>query len=1367
MWTVGNTCATEYRYRHLSIQDGLSNHVVFDIMQDSQGFIWIASEGGLDRYDGYEFKSFWNDPSTPNGLRSNIVSRILESHNGDTPYLWLDAFDGLFRLNLITEKIRSFRREQGDTTGINGNNVRAMVNGKPGSIWVATTRGLNRYDYVTNSFEHYLDGININEMYMDADGVLWLGTRGKGLIRYNPDDQHTTFYEHDPADPTSISGNSITRGMLDSEYHGPDHLWVGTGYKGLNLLNKRTGKFRRFYPDPPNPEGSYNPHLETETGGRPQLWLRSHPAGYHVMDLETEEYVHHTFDADNPKGLSSHLVKWMFMDRSGTIWLGNYLGIDILNRQELQFSRIAHKPNTTDGLNSDHVASFCIDSRKRMWVGSIGGLNCIHDDGRIENFKAARHLPELIRNGVVGIEEDTSGSLWFATHNGVFRTDAELRTVTSYLPDPGNPASLSHHIINEVSLDLNGDVWVASYTGLDRYNAGIDGFDHFLKGWEISESMVPTGLDTNVVLVLTRSGLVELNPALNEYSVYRVDATDNLSLSNERLHDIFQDSRGIIWLPTNHGLNWTDPRIRRNGKLIFHHYTMTDGLPSNTTLAAIEDDDGMIWISTVSGLSRFDPGAKTFRNYDQGDGLTEDLHYQRASIKAADGTLYFGTLGGGISFFHPSDLGDNLVIPPVRLTDLKIFHKPVQIRNDQKRRRNDPFYLTRSLSYTDEIRLSHRDNVFSLSFAALDFHNPNKNRYRYRLLGLEEEWIETTADRRYVTYTNLTPGTYTFQVKGSNNDQVWNETITKLNIVITPPWWKSRIAYLVYSILVGSSIYALYRIRINRLTWKHQLELEHLEAERYHEMDNLKSRFFADISHEFRTPLTLILGPIGEMLDRIKEQHWQHRLQTMQRHAKHLLDLVTQLLDLSRLEAGRMPLNVSEHNIVPFLKGLVLSFSSLAHKQQVSLSYSSEREELRLYYDKESLVKVMNNLLSNAFKFTSEGDEIKVLVKAVPISQRYPQGSLEISIKDSGRGIPAEHLQHIFDRFYQVEFAETSEDRGTGIGLALSRELMQMHKGEIRVLSEVSLGSQFIVTLPLGIAHLNREELIVIPGDVLEVDTNELVVDDFEDDGTPVIGSGKPTILIVEDSRDVREYTLSCLREDYYCFEAEDGESGLKLAWGKVPELIISDIMMPRMDGIEFCRKIKEDGRSSHIPVVMLTAKADLDSRLEGLETGADDYLTKPFEARELSARVNNLLEQRRILRRHFQLDVTSKLNHLELSSLDEQFMQQALEKIESRLDDVKLNVDHLAMDLHMSRQHLNRKLQALSGLSASSFIRSTRLKHAALLLREHTENVTRIAYSVGFRNPAHFSKCFREQFGVLPSKYAIQFSPSSSVKDE
>jgi len=766
-------------------------------------------------------------------------------------------------------------------------------------------------------------------------------------------------------------------------------------------------------------------------------------------------------------------------------------------------------------------------------------------------------------------------------------------------------------------------------------------------------------------------------------------------------------------------------------------------------MGILEDEQENLWLSTNNGISKFDPLQETFSNFDIRDGLQGNEYNLASCFKDKNGKMYFGG-SNGYNVFHPDSINKNLVIPSIVLTDFKIFNKSISPNI------NSP--LIKSVSETKEIILSYHQSVFSFEFAALEYTIPGKNKYAYKMEGVDPDWVYTDATRRFATYTNLDPGKYIFKVKGSNNDGIWNEQGTSVNVIILPPWWKTKVAYSFYIFLFGFFIVMVWRFRTNRLKMKHDLELEQLQAEKLKEVDEIKSQFFTNISHEFRTPLTLIKGPAKLIVDQTKDKTIKDNAILINRNSEKLGRLVTQLLDLSKLEAGKMKLKTTQVNIVSILKELVLSFASYAERKNITLNFSAVEKQIMVYLDTEKVEKIINNIISNAFKYTAAKGKIRVQISQ---SKKF----VELKITDTGIGISRERISKIFDRFYQGNQKQIEKQEGTGLGLALTKELVVLHKGEIDVESKEGEGTTFIIKFLLGKNHLKSDEIFESKQEEDKIifeqtDSESIVTDENINSGLLMktdLSSNKSEkllLLIVEDNADVRQYIRGFLESDYKIMEAIDGEDGYNKSIAEIPDLIVSDVMMPKIDGIELTDKLKNDERTSHIPIILLTAKATSKDKIEGYETGADDYIMKPFDIQELKVRIKNLIDQRKKLRQHFQKEEIFKLEDKNISSIDKKFLKRAVGIIHEHLSDTTFGVESFAIELAIGRTSLYKKIMALVGEPPGDLIKRIRLSNAAILLKNNSGNISEIAFEVGFNNPAYFSECFKKQIGVTPSKY-------------
>jgi signal transduction histidine kinase/CheY-like chemotaxis protein/AraC-like DNA-binding protein len=822
---------------------------------------------------------------------------------------------------------------------------------------------------------------------------------------------------------------------------------------------------------------------------------------------------------------------------------------------------------------------------------------------------------------------------------------------------------------------------------------------------------------------------------------------------------VLEDHAGQVWVGTYMGgLNRFDPK-----RGTFATYLHKDGLPNNSVYAIQEDGRHNLWLATSYGLSRLDSARQNFRNYDVREGL-QDNEFHAVSCRNDRGELFFGG-ARGFNAFHPDSVWARETAPPVVLTDLQLFNEPVPVRRPGAA--PGVPVLAQALSRTKSITLPYRYHVVTLRYAALDYLLPGRHQYLHQLSGVDQGWVHA-GTRRSVTYANLEPGTYTFRVKLAGGGAA-----TSLRITITPPWWRTWWAYAGYAVAAAALAYGLVKYLLDRERLRSLVELKKLESEKLQEVNALKTTFFTNVSHEFRTPLTLILGPLEDKLAATPPDHADTRtFRMMHRNANRLLQLVNQLLDVSKLEAGGMQLEVGRGDLLAYLDTLVHSFDSLAHGRGIALAYTAPKGPGWAYFDRDKVEKILTNLLSNAFKFTPRDGHVRVTVQWLdaarqPVAEPAagPEGAfVRIAVADSGVGIPREQLPHIFDRFFQVDGSHTRQYSGTGIGLALTRELVTVYRGELAVESELGAGATFTVSLPLTLERLPPE--VTLLGELPAVAAPPVVAVLADERITPAVpsetvepGSTFPLLLLVEDHDEVRHYVRESLGREYRITECPDGEEGFRQAVRTVPDLVISDVMMPGVDGLELCRRLKNDPTTSHIPVILLTGRAGTESRLDGLSTGADDYLTKPFHVNELRLRVKNLLDNRQKWQERVRQRQPFAPGDVPLSPADEAFLQRAYLTVERHYADPGFRVETFEDEMAMGRTQLYRKLKALTGQSPNEFVRAYRLRQAASRLDAGAGTVAEAAYATGFNNLSYFSKCFREQYGVSPSEYVASKS--------
>ena len=1375
------------KFEHLTVQDGLSDNRVFSIIQDNKGFIWFGTYDGLNRYDGYRFKIYRNNPNDSLGLSANRIQALFEDNLNE---LWIGTSGGgLCRYDRDNDRFIRYNSDKDNPKSLCSDYINSIFQTDNNDLWIATNYGLNRFNRESNDFKRYLpDDKNLpfddNENYIgditqDENGQIWIGSWNQGLFKYNPGNDNFEKYKPKQKYARTFT-NKFSENLITSHWKGNSYLWFPSFRNGLFKINLSNDEIVHYQHQPYNPFSIRNNLIYSIYQAEDEnelLWIGTE-FGLDQFNIRTERFAHYQHQPENSFSRNYDPVWAIFKDKSGLMWVGTAHGVCKFVPNTAKFKTIQIETGNPEGLSGGFVwaiqESKVREDRSVIWIGTDDGLFSFNrTSGQFTKYK---HKPEninsLSNNSITEIIQSELGDrtvLWVCTMNGLNKIDLKTEEITRYYIPNNDPVYNQMYTMCE---DKRGIIWIGTQTSfLFSFDPEQEQFTQYPFKFGIIRRLYADS--SSVLWIGTTNGLHKFNTVTKKEKGYYHIAGDLKSISNNSIRSIIKDKNGILWLGTGRGLNKFDHATET-----FICFDEKDGLISNRVRAVLEDRNGNLWLGTDKGISIFDPNSKEFRSFTTSDGI-HDNEFWGATHKNNQGELFLGGRNG-ITYFHPDSIKENNYLPPVVLTDFQIFNKSIKPDQDSP--------LKKQVSEVSEITLSHEQSIFSLEFAALEYRKPDKIRYAYKMEGVDPDWVYTDATRRFVTYTHLNAGKYVFQLKASNSDGIWNEQGISVKISILPPWWKTWWAYFGYAIIIIATIYVLRRYELSRQRFKHQMELEHVEAEKLQELDSMKSRFFANISHEFRTPLTLIKGPIERWLPEIEKKEMKRDFEMTQRNTNRLLRLVNQLLDISRLESGKMKLQARSENVVELTRQLTMAFESFASVNDIELRFVAPNEHISVYLDREHYEKIIINLISNALKFTSTGGEVKVelsfrgdLAEARSTRQsRFDKGDeiassdihrirkdenntgfVEIKVVDTGSGIPSDKLPHIFDRFYQGDDSYTKDTQGSGIGLALTKELVELHHGEIEVSSEVSKGTQFTIRIPLGKDHLNLEEILppleetvithVSPEDMIKEETD---VSTFHKTTSSKEDS---IVLIVEDNPDMRTYIRDTLVDFYKVVEAAEGQEGFEKAAEIIPDIIISDVMMPEMDGFQFCKKIKADLPTSHIPVILLTAKSSGESKVEGLETGADDYLTKPFDARELQVRVKNLIEQRERLRERFQEQIIIQPSDVTATSMDGRFLKRAIEFVEAHLDDTALDVRQFSKEMALSRSQLNRKLKALTKQSGTEFIRCLRLKRAAQLLKRRTGNISEIAYEVGFTNPSHFAEHFRKLFGVSPSKYISQ----------
>lgn len=1351
---------SHYGFSHITINQGLSNNQVTCIIKDRKGFLWFGTGRGLSRYDGYSFKIFKHNPSDTSTLVDNFINSLTEDADGR---IWVKTRTGI---NIYDPKSDQIHRNQTSILkqyGIRDPNIVDIIKGRDGMYWfVSEKKGFFAYSSQKKSVRYIAhrsnDSTSIHEspistLAEDSKGNLWI-LYFDGVLQKVSSSTFKVTYQN----------NFLQKNLKRSKFYfslyidNDDDLWIHDS-DASGVFNFKTGSQEfvalNTVSNPIRLNSNIIRRIVQDSKGL--IWVATDHGGINIIDKKKESVQYLLNNVDNAKSLSQNSINSMYKDDDGIIWIGTFKkGINYYHEDIFRFAHYKHFASDPTSLPFDDINKFIEDEQGNIWIATNGG-GLLYFNREENTFKQYRHSPlnssSLSNDVIVGLAMDGNKNLWIGTYfGGLDKFDG--KSFLHYKHDANNSKSIADDRIWEILEDSKKNLWIGTFDkGLDIFNRDKNEFIHYRNG-DINSiqsqfiSSLIEDKDKNI-WIGTAYGLDILNLESGRFIHYGHDSKNSNALSHNNVTSLLEDSRGLVWIGTREGLNYFNKDTRK-----FSVLTKESGLPDNAVVAILEDDNHNLWVSTPNGLSNIvieqkaTPELKfTFRNFDEHDGLQGNEFNSGSAYKTRYGELMFGG-ANGFNIFKPGDVKLNLKIPAIIISDFQIFTKSIHVHEKM----NGRVILNQSIIDTKEVVLNDNENMLTFEFAALNYLHPEKNNYAYIMEGFNREWLKTDGLNRRATYTNLDPGTYVFRVKASNNDGIWNEKGTSIRIIILPPFWKSKWAYAFYVAFIAVfilTVFFLYKqlvIAPERLTLR--LEQERIESERKHELDLLKIKFFTNVSHEFRTPLTLILTPLENILKNLENGNLRNQLELVHRNARRLLNLVNQLLDFRRIEMQEFKLNSSEGDIISCIRETAYSFSDLSEHKSINFTFHASVAVLETFFDQDKLEKILFNLLSNAFKFTPEGGSVSVEI-ALGYYDHEKQTDLkrlEIKVKDSGIGIPTDKLELIFERFFQNEMPKNIINQGSGIGLAITKEFVRLHSGTITADSEVGNGSVFTVYLPIAeitsltsTYDLSHEEIQAV---------NQLNKDSVTFDNK------KPLLLLVEDNEDFRFYLKDNLKQTYHVAEAKNGNEGWRQAFTLIPDLIVSDIMMPEMDGIQLCKKIKKDTRTSHIPVILLTARSAEEQKIEGYDIGASDYVTKPFNFEILQSRIRNLIlqeEHGRKVRRK-QIDISP--SKMEITSLDQKLIQKAVKLVENNISKSEFSVKDLSHELGMSRVNLYKKLMALTGKSPIEFIRVIRLKRAAQLLKESQLNISEIAYQLGFNNPRYFTQYFKEEYGVLPSEY-------------
>ncbi len=1357
-----STAQDNYNFRHLSTGDGLSQSSVISIAQDHKGLLWFATRDGLNTYDGNKFTIFRNDPSDSTTISNNDVLELLVASSGD---IWAGTYNGLNRFDYKKGQFYSYYNEKENLNSLSNNTIWSICEMKNGEIWVGTSEGLNilKNGSFQRLFHNPLDSKSISDNYIldifqDKSGQIWIGT-ANGLNKMISDENGKYQFEqlNMPIGKSEDSQNMFCQ-VINEDSSG--NLWVGTK-RGLYQLHPESSKWQVFENSVKNNSISNNDIRSLSFDKSNILWVGTYN-GLNKME-QPGEFTQILSDANKPRSLSKNTIKSTFVDANGSLWIGIYYGgVNMLDEANNNFINYTQLP-AGNGLSYDVISSIVEGNEGQIYIGTEGGgINVLDEkSGSISSIKNGSNI-KISSNNIKALNLIFDQQLWVGTLNtGLDIFDISKSEMIAHFEEN---SGISHNSVYSILKENDSLYWIGTFGGgLNLLNV------QSRKSIVITHDNInPTSISNDQIRLLKKDSKGNLwigtQYGLNKLSAEAIESKrfhferffyDDSKESGEDVLVLFEDSKEQLWVGTyDSGLSVFNEKT--NTFTSHKTYLPAEGR-TNIIHGILEDENGYLWLSSNQGIIKYEPYQNSHLLYDESDGLVSNEFNNNACYKSKSGRMYFGG-PQGLTSFHPGKINANSYAPPTVLTDLKLFNQSVKIGGEDG-------ILDQSIYETDNISLAYDQTIFTLEFAIPNFINPAKNLYSYRLKGLEQNWNIT--DKNTATYTIQKAGTYIFQVKGANNDGIWSEGITELKIVVEPAPWRTWWAFLIYFLITVLALYALTNIVLSRSKLKHELDLEHVENERQKSVNQLKLRFFTNISHEFRTPLTLILGPLEQILLEYKGSNKTYKqLKVIEKNAVRLLKLINQLLDFRKFENKHEKIRAAEGNIVKFVEEIFLSFKQYAKIHNLKYKFETKEGNIPLWYDRDKMERVFYNLISNAFKYTPKGGEISL--KTWQDSQ-----SFHFEIKDTGVGLDPEHIENIFDRFYEVDNVEGTikhkHQKGTGIGLAIAKGVVEMHAGSISAESQKGKGTTFKVSLPLGKQHFTTDQIIQDFKDSEDVtlyeteseDAVEMLSDEIGEQfiDAQVVENDKPCILVVEDNTSVRQFISSIFKNTYRVEEAGNGLEGLKLANQVVPDLIISDVMMPEMDGIEFCSRIKSNLKTSHIPLILLTARTSLIFKFEGLESGADEYIGKPFNVKELQLKARNLINTFGKIREKFAEASIIKPSEITVSSLDEELLKKAIHIVDENIANEFLDVPFFASELGVSRTVLFTKIKAWTNMTPNAFIQSMRMKRAAHLLEQGKITISQICFKVGYKDPKYFGKAFTKHHGMSPSAYAKKFT--------
>ena len=1348
IYVISSFTAYAQTGRFYTTDGGLSSSLINHFFQDSKGFMWTATEYGLNSFDGLRFANYWHVSGDSTSIKNNYVRTLFEDSRQN---LLIGCIDGLMRYDRETNTFSEIPMiRAGKQVFPHVTQMQELHNGE---IWMTTTgQGMFRLDEQRKqavSVDELLRQSNYNFQscfYEDSYYNLWIGTYGNGLICYMPATKEVRVFKY-----LTLNDNNIAAIIEDKQ----GNLFVGTQKRGLSCYNR---KKNTFTPVPYVGNGALSVYCMALVDG--QLLVGTDGQGLKLYNPVKKQLEDYTINAA-PIDFSEGKIHTILEDKDKNLWLGLFQkGIVLIPKQSNPFEYYGSKSTYYNPIGQGCVMSIFQDSNQHLWIGADNeGIYELDAEGGCLRHYQPGSSSHSVANTIMCIYEDSEKNLWLGSYTrGIAKLNRKTGVCDYSLP-------VDNEKILSITEDKQKNLYIGTLgSGFYQYNLQTGSLKHYESAKDETGDLKRNELVNDWInyIFCDSEGFIWLghykgvscfNPLTGSFINYR---QVNTLISGCVGYAIQEDYSGNIWAGTTDGLYCFNKKTEE-----LKRFTTADGLSNNVICGLCEDSRHDIWLSTYMGISKYDVKNNRFVNYYSGDGLQGNEFTHGAFYKDKKGKIYFGGING-VTYFSPESIGSVSKETNVWVTDFYVFNHPIH-KNSLSG--GEPVIDT-SVQDANQFRLSYKDNTFSIVFSTLQYNNPEQISYQYKVDELGSQWLSTEPGVNRVTYNNLPPGQYTFQVRALNYGN-YSETRT-VKILITPPWYQTWWAYCVYITLAGLLVLGIVNYILSRM--RHRREI--MKREHAEQLNEAKLQFFINISHEIRTPMTLIINPLEKLLADKRDGELHKTYLMIYRNAQRILRLINQLMDVRKLDKGQMFMKFRETDMVGFIADLMQTFEYMARKKNIRFVFKHEMPQLKVWIDLNNFDKVLMNILSNAFKYTPDRGEVQVsLSTGRDITRRDAlRDYFEIVITDSGIGIDRNKIERIFERFYQIDNDVTKSNFGTGIGLHLSRSLVQLHHGIIFAENrEDAPGSRFIIRIPLGSAHLRTDELETVDADTVMFHTvdkpvlakleEELMMEEEE----PQTGTKAKTrlrILVVEDEIEIKAYLKSELSDEYKVETCNNGKEAYDLILRDTPDLVISDVMMPEMDGLALCRKIKQNTNVNHVPIILLTAKSKPEDTLEGMETGADAYMVKPFNTELLKRTIANLIANRRLLRNKFSgaQQQEDKIEKITMKSGDEILMGKIMKVVNEHLDDPALNVEMLASEVGLSRVHVHRKLKELTNLSTRDFIKNIRLQQAATLLaQDHKLTVSEIAYATGYTNLSHFSSSFREKYGMSPKEYMNQ----------